>query len=258
LFSPDVGFNSDGSANVEEQDWKDDDVCTAKKKLDFDMIGKVVVSVEKKSEKHHNRRGDSSETSSLGPGIGETQALLRMTDFLDDNKTASRKVLVKEDSTTNNNDNDSTNEESGTPKSPNLLATTDDDETVLFNKKKTMPNDDEGTITQQLHEQEEILVGGTRKEAWWATCKFCNQFPCMWTQNAEAVVENDKVLNDIAVQHLPPPNLVRRQRAFLYIATLVWGKQGYAYRFDLDTCVVEGVRKQWPAANGKYKGDGVE
>jgi hypothetical protein len=186
---------------------------------------------------------------------------MRVTNFLDkDKKEASRDTVTQH----NNTENGSNNENGY--KSPNLLATTDDndndddDETVLENKKKSKPNkDDKGTIMQQLQEQEEISLRGTRKEAWWATCKFCNQFPCVWTQNAEAVVENDKVMNQVAVQPLLPHNFVCRQQAFMHIATLVWGKQGYAYCFDLDTCVVDGVRKQWPAApNGNYKGNGVE
>jgi hypothetical protein len=139
---------------------------------------------------------------------------MRVTSFLDkDKKESSRDTVTQHDNTENGSD------ENGN-KSPNLLASTnddydddDDDETVLENKKKSKPNkDDEGTITQQLQEQEEMSLRGTRKEAWLAACKFCKQFPCVWTQNVEAVVENNKVLNEIAFQPLPPPNLVHRQR----------------------------------------------
>jgi hypothetical protein len=183
------------------------------------MIGKVVVSVEKKCKNHGNNKDDGSETSLLGPGIGETQQLMRATNFLEeDTKESCRDMVTQHNNTENGSD------ENGY-KSPNLLVTTDNDdnETVLENKKESKPNeDDKGTIMQQLQEQEEISLGGTCKEAWWATCKFCNQFPCVWTQNAEAVVENDKVMHEIAVQPLLPPNLVCRQWAFMSsIATLV-------------------------------------
>jgi hypothetical protein len=66
------------------------------------MIGKAVLSVEKKGEEHGYRKDDTLETSSLGPGIRETQELMRLTDLLDDNKTASNKDRVKDD--TPNND----------------------------------------------------------------------------------------------------------------------------------------------------------
>jgi hypothetical protein len=240
--------NTDEKEILEKQSglvegWKER-LVGAKRQLDFEMIGKVVVSVEKKGKITHSiNKKDGSETSSLGPGgVGETQQLMRATDFLD--------LEAAGDS------------ENGR-KSPNLLDTTDDDETVFDEKKqvskKTDTADDGGAITQRLRQEEEVSLGGTRTENWWATCKFCHQFPCVWTQNEEAVIENDHVLNQIAMLNLPPPSLVRRQRAFIYIATLVWGRQGYAYRFDLDTCVVNGVRKQWPApTTGNYNGDGVE
>jgi hypothetical protein len=73
-------------------------------------------------------------------------------------KESSRDTVIQHDNTENGSN------ENGN-KSPNLLTTTDDDETVLENKKKSKPNDDKEAIMQQLQEQEEMYLGGTRKEA---------------------------------------------------------------------------------------------
>jgi hypothetical protein len=68
--------NSEDKENFDEQivtlqGWKDG-LVGANKLLGFEMIGKVVVlSVEKKCKNHGNNKDNGSETSSLGPGIGE-------------------------------------------------------------------------------------------------------------------------------------------------------------------------------------------
>jgi hypothetical protein len=118
---------------------------------------------------------------------------------------AARKKNVAED-LPNNGERGS--DESGS-KSQNLLATTDDAETVLERKNKEIePDDDEGPITQQLtsgggggipgRHSQGSLVGNLQV--------LQTVSLCVWTQNAEAVFENDKVLNEIAVQALPPPS----------------------------------------------------
>jgi hypothetical protein len=233
-----------------------------KRRLDFEMIGReVVVSVEKKAKFNCRNQKIDEETSvasSLGPGVGETQELMQHTNFLDAKKIPGVRQEKEVDPSSNNNDEIGSDDEG--KQSTNLLLTTDDDETTVLglSKRGPKPDDDEGTMTQQLKEDEEVSVGGTCKEAWWTTCKSCNQFPCVWRQYKQAVCENDKVLNDIHMQTTPPPSLVCRQRAFIYIATLVWGNKGYAYRLDLDKCVVKGIREQWPAPNDEYIGNGVE
>jgi hypothetical protein len=49
-----------------------------------------------------------------------------------------------------------------------------------------------------------------------------------------------------------PSPLLCRQRAYMHLATLQYGKLAYQNRFDLPQCVVKGVRKNWPAPDRVY------
>ena len=217
-----------------------------KKQLDYGQhIGKVV-TVEKES-REGEKKDDNSSSSTLLPGIGVTQQLFVTTDFLDapDNKR----------------EEEDTGEDDGVDnvsiKSPNLLAATDDeqDETTTVLEKDTTTV---GTITQELEATEEVSPGGTRKRAWWEACTSCEEFPCVWAQYGKSARDNDAILNLMIGSHNQPPSIVRRKRAFVHVATLLFGKMGLGHLKDMPACVVCGVRENWPAPNGVYSTDGVE
>jgi hypothetical protein len=171
-------------------------------------IGKVV-TVEKTREKGEKKEDDSI-SSTLVPGISVTQQLFATTDFLDapDNKQEG------EDRKTDGFDNASL-------KSPNLLANTDDeqDETILERDHTTV-----GTNTKEVETPEEKGRGDVRKRAWWVACTSCEElFPCVWDQYGKSARENDGVLNLMIGSHNQPPLIVRRKRAFVHVATLLFG-----------------------------------
>jgi hypothetical protein len=179
----------------------------------------------------------------LVPGIGVTQQLFAETNFLDaaDNKQ-------EEDRKTDGFDNASL-------KSPNLLANTDDeqDETILERENTTV-----GTNTEEVESPKEEGRGDARKRAWWVACTSCEEFPCVWDQYRKSARENDGVLNLMIGSHNQPPMMDRRKRAFVHVATLLFGKMGQRHLKDMPACVVSGVREEWPAPDGVYTTKGVE
>jgi hypothetical protein len=198
------------------------------------VIGKVVKvetsqdCCDKKEQEGSNKQGNESETSTLAPGIGVTKQLFATTAFLDDEEPAKNKEKQEEQ------DDTSTSE-----CSPNLLE--DDDEKTVLDNPQYNPDVDGVIITQQLNNNE---------EGWWSICSVCTEFPCVWVQYFK------HKMTKVAQPSCSP--LVHRQRAFMHLATLSYGKLGYQNRFDLPQCVVEGVRKNWPALDGVYTTSGVE
>jgi hypothetical protein len=126
-----------------------------KRRLDFEMIGKeVVISLEKKARFNGQNKeidDDTSVASSLGPGVGETQELMRETDFLDAKIPESAEGQQDKEVDPSNND-DEIGSDDEEKQSTNLLLTTDDDDnetTVLgLSKRRPKPDNEEGPITQ--------------------------------------------------------------------------------------------------------------
>jgi hypothetical protein len=210
-----------------------------KKQLDYGRHIRKVVTVEKAS-----KEGEKKEDGS--PGIGVTQQLFATTDFLDEpEKMEEDEGLV----------------DNASIKSPNLLAASTDDEQEDETETATVLDKDTtiGTITQELEAAtEELTPGGTRKRAWWEACTSCEEFPCVWAQYGKSTRDNDEILNLMIGSHNQPPSIVRRKRAFVHVATLLFGKMGIGHLKDMPACVVYGVRENWPAPNSVYSTDGVE
>jgi hypothetical protein len=141
--------------------------------------------------------------------------------------------------------------------SPNLLATTDDeqDETATILEKDTTTI---GTITQELEATDEVSPGGTRKRARWETCTSWEEFPCVWAQYGKSARDNDAILNLMIGSQNQPPLIICRKRAFVDVATLLFGRMGLGHLKDMPARVVCGVRENWPAPNGVYSTDRVE
>jgi hypothetical protein len=115
-----------------------------------------------------------------------------------------------------------------------------------------------GTNTKELETPEEVRPGDTRKRAWWVACTSCEGFPCVWAQYGKSARDNDGVLNLMIGSHNQPSLIVCRKRAFVHVATLLFGKMGLGHLKDMPACVVSGVCEEWPALDGVYSTDGVE
>jgi hypothetical protein len=226
IFRPPNGYHDRNNG------W--DDMMDMEKQVDYGQhIGKIV-TVEKPPFKSPNLLDTDDKDEEIAT-TGLTQQLFSSTQK-DTRKDGLDSISIK---------------------SPNLLATDDEEEdiaTVIDKENKTV-----GTITQELEEQEnQVSPGGTRKRAWWEACTTCEEFPCIWAQYGKSAKDNDAILNLMIGSQYQPPSIVRRKRAFVHVATLLFGKLGLGHLKDLPACVVSGVRENWPAPNGVYTTDGAE
>jgi hypothetical protein len=81
-------------------------------------------------------------------------------------------------------------------------------------------------------------------------CKECDECPCVWFANKEAMLTWDLATNDSSVERK-----IRRKGIYRQMALIINdGPMGKGVRMQLPGCVVEGVRAIFPDPNAMYMG----
>ena len=118
---------------------------------------------------------------------------------------------------------------------------------------RDFPIDDEEDLADSVYLDSLYLHGGEM-------CKGCGQFPCIWDCNKEEYLNTLysgrvwKEANVGEISNRVHRNRRMRNKSYQILSYLIDGRLGRDHRKALPTCVVNGVRNMFPAADGNYTG----
>ena len=115
------------------------------------------------------------------------------------------------------------------------------------------PIDDDEDVNDSIHLQNLFLNGGK-------VCEGCGQFPCIWECNKDEFLDTlysgriSREANVKGISNRIHRNKRMRNKSYMILSFMIDGRLGKDNRKSLPRCVVDNVRKLFPAPNGKYVG----
>jgi hypothetical protein len=87
-------------------------------------------------------------------------------------------------------------------------------------------------------------------------CSFCGEFPCIWYDYEESIVEtsNDMIALAKTADGCPPKNNIVRKEGYKCFVRMHYGHLGVGNRQEIPACVLNHIRALYPDDNGAYMG----
>ena len=81
-------------------------------------------------------------------------------------------------------------------------------------------------------------------------CPHCDQEPCVWVENREAVVVHVQHKELSVADNYNMANNEKRRHCYQFFSRVINGVLGRGNRIPLPSCVVDGVRETYPNEEG--------